>query len=55
VTSRPADIDVRSELEAYRGELTGYCYRMLGWVLLWSAALVAIFAPLTMRLNNSAR
>jgi RNA polymerase sigma-70 factor, ECF subfamily len=30
VTTRPADVDVRSELEAYRGELTGYCYRMLG-------------------------
>jgi RNA polymerase sigma-70 factor, ECF subfamily len=30
VTTRSADVDVRSELEAYRGELTGYCYRMLG-------------------------
>ena len=30
MTTRSADVDVRSELEAYRGELTGYCYRMLG-------------------------
>jgi RNA polymerase sigma-70 factor (ECF subfamily) len=30
VTTRPADVDVRTELEAYRRELTGYCYRMLG-------------------------
>jgi RNA polymerase sigma-70 factor, ECF subfamily len=30
VTTRSADVDVRSELEAYRRELTGYCYRMLG-------------------------
>jgi ABC-2 type transport system permease protein len=27
----------------------------VGWVLLWSAALVAVFAPLTMRLYNSER
>jgi ABC-2 type transport system permease protein len=27
----------------------------IGWVLLWSAALVVIFAPLTMRLYNSER
>lgn len=27
----------------------------IGWVLLWSAALVAIFAPLTMRLYNDER
>jgi ABC-2 type transport system permease protein len=27
----------------------------IGWVLLWSGALVAIFAPLTMRLYNSER
>ena len=25
------------------------------WVLLWSGALVAVFAPLTMRLYNSER
>ena len=30
MTTRPADVDVRTELEAYRQELTGYCYRMLG-------------------------
>ncbi len=30
MTTRPADAGVRSELEAHRGELTGYCYRMLG-------------------------
>jgi RNA polymerase sigma-70 factor (ECF subfamily) len=30
VTTRPADVDLRSELETYRRELTGYCYRMLG-------------------------
>ena len=30
MTTRPADVDVRTELEAYRHELTGYCYRMLG-------------------------
>jgi RNA polymerase sigma-70 factor (ECF subfamily) len=30
VTTRSADVDLRSELEAYRRELTGYCYRMLG-------------------------
>jgi RNA polymerase sigma-70 factor, ECF subfamily len=30
VTTRSADVDLRSELEAYRQELTGYCYRMLG-------------------------
>jgi len=30
VTTRPADVDLRPELEAYRQELTGYCYRMLG-------------------------
>jgi daunorubicin/doxorubicin transport system permease protein len=33
---------------------TGY-WDQIGWVLLWSAALVAIFAPLTMRLYNSER
>jgi hypothetical protein len=33
---------------------TGY-WDDVGWVLLWSAALVAIFAPLTMRLYNSER
>jgi ABC-2 type transport system permease protein len=33
---------------------TGY-WDEIGWVLLWSAALVAIFAPLTMRLYNSER
>jgi ABC-2 type transport system permease protein len=33
---------------------TGY-WDDIGWVLLWSAALVAIFAPLTMRLYNSER
>jgi ABC-2 type transport system permease protein len=33
---------------------TGY-WDDFGWVLLWSAALVAIFAPLTMRLYNSER
>jgi ABC-2 type transport system permease protein len=27
----------------------------VGWVLLWSALLVAIFAPLTMRLYNAER
>lgn len=27
----------------------------IGWVLLWSAALIAVFAPLTMRLYNSER
>jgi ABC-2 type transport system permease protein len=27
----------------------------IGWVLLWSAALVAVFAPLTMRLYNAER
>ena len=30
MTTRPADVDLRPELEAYRQELTGYCYRMLG-------------------------
>jgi RNA polymerase sigma-70 factor (ECF subfamily) len=30
VTSRSAEVDLRSELESYRRELTGYCYRMLG-------------------------
>jgi RNA polymerase sigma-70 factor, ECF subfamily len=30
VTTRSADVDLRSELEGYRQELTGYCYRMLG-------------------------
>jgi RNA polymerase sigma-70 factor (ECF subfamily) len=30
VTTRSADVDLRSELEAYRQQLTGYCYRMLG-------------------------
>ena len=30
MTTRPADVDVHTELEAYRPELTGYCYRMLG-------------------------
>jgi RNA polymerase sigma-70 factor, ECF subfamily len=30
VTTRSADVERRSELEAYRRELTGYCYRMLG-------------------------
>jgi RNA polymerase sigma-70 factor (ECF subfamily) len=30
VTTRSADVDLRTELEAYRQELTGYCYRMLG-------------------------
>ncbi|HEY6416924.1 MAG TPA: RNA polymerase subunit sigma-70, partial [Acidimicrobiales bacterium] len=30
MTTRSADVDLRSELEAYRRELTGYCYRMLG-------------------------
>ncbi|HEY6698804.1 MAG TPA: sigma-70 family RNA polymerase sigma factor, partial [Acidimicrobiales bacterium] len=30
MTTRSADVDLRSELEAYRQELTGYCYRMLG-------------------------
>jgi RNA polymerase sigma-70 factor, ECF subfamily len=30
VTTRSADVGLRSELEAYRQELTGYCYRMLG-------------------------
>jgi RNA polymerase sigma-70 factor (ECF subfamily) len=30
VTTRRADVDLRPELEAYRRELTGYCYRMLG-------------------------
>jgi ABC-2 type transport system permease protein len=33
---------------------TGY-WDEIGWVLLWSAALVAIFAPLTMRLYNRER
>ena len=27
----------------------------IGWVLLWSAGLVAVFAPLTMRLYNKER
>ena len=27
----------------------------IGWVLLWSAGLVAVFAPLAMRLYNSER
>ncbi len=27
----------------------------VGWVLLWSAALVAVFAPITMRLYRSER
>jgi len=27
----------------------------IGWVLLWSALLVAVFAPLTMRLYNAER
>ena len=27
----------------------------IGWVLLWSAALVAVFAPLTMRLYGKER
>ena len=30
MTTRRADVDLRPELEAYRRELTGYCYRMLG-------------------------
>ena len=30
MTSRSAEVDLRSELESYRRELTGYCYRMLG-------------------------
>jgi RNA polymerase sigma-70 factor, ECF subfamily len=30
VTTRSADVDLRSDIEAYRRELTGYCYRMLG-------------------------
>jgi RNA polymerase sigma-70 factor (ECF subfamily) len=30
VTTRSADVDLPTELEAYRQELTGYCYRMLG-------------------------
>jgi RNA polymerase sigma-70 factor, ECF subfamily len=30
VKTRSADVDVRTELEAYRRELIGYCYRMLG-------------------------
>jgi RNA polymerase sigma-70 factor (ECF subfamily) len=30
VTTRAADVDLRSELEDHRRELTGYCYRMLG-------------------------
>jgi ABC-2 type transport system permease protein len=33
---------------------TGY-WDNVTWVLLWSAALVVIFAPLTMRLYNSER
>jgi hypothetical protein len=27
----------------------------IGWVLFWSAALVAVFAPLAMRLYNAER
>ena len=27
----------------------------IGWVLVWSALLVAVFAPLTMRLYNAER
>ena len=30
MTTRSADVDLRSDIEAYRRELTGYCYRMLG-------------------------
>jgi RNA polymerase sigma-70 factor (ECF subfamily) len=30
VTAKPAAGELEQQLEAYRGELTGYCYRMLG-------------------------
>jgi ABC-2 type transport system permease protein len=33
----------------------GLVFSDVGWVLLWSAALVAVFAPLTMRLYNAER
>jgi ABC-2 type transport system permease protein len=41
---------------AARGLMHGYAVTSeIGWVLVWCVALVAVFAPITMRLYNSER